>query len=93
MEKFDGAELIERVDLYILHIFGEKHGKNQLGLYHDDGLACFEYTSGPQVDRIRKYFIKILKEDSDLSLDCEANLKAVNFLDVTLNFKKCNKHS
>ena len=55
------------------------------GWYRDDGLACFGYTSGPQADRIRKDFIKIFREDFDLSITCETNLKAVNFLDVTLN--------
>ena len=58
-----------------------------------DGLACFKYTSGPQIDRIRKDFTKTFKEDFDLSLDWETNLKAANFLDVTLNFKRCNKRS
>ena len=54
-------------------------------MYHDDELACFRYTSGPQADRTRKYFIKILEEGFNLSITCEINLKAVNFLDVTLN--------
>ena len=71
--------------IYILHILEEKYGKHWKGLYHDDGLACFGYTSGPQGDRITKDFIKILKEDFDLSITCKTNLKAVNFLDVTLN--------
>ena len=85
MENFDGAELCELVGLYILHILGEKYGKHKIGLMIDDGLACFGYTSGPQTDRIKKDFIKIFKEDFDLSITCEINLKAVNFLDVTLN--------
>ena len=66
--------------LYILHILDDKYGKHR-----DDGLSRFRYTSGPQADRIRKDFIKIFKEDFDLSITCETNLKAVNFLDVTLN--------
>ena len=85
MGSFDGAELCELVDLYILHILGAKYGKHRKGLYRDDGLACFGYTSGPQADRIRKNFIKIFKEDFNLTITCETNLKAVNFLDVTLN--------
>ena len=85
MGSFDGAELCELVGLYILHILGEKYGKHRIGLYRDDGLACFGYTSGPQADRIRKDFIKIFKEDFDLSITCETNLKVVNVLDVTLN--------
>ena len=85
MGSFDGAELCELVGLYILHILGEKDGKRRIGWYSDDGLACFGNTSGPQADRIRKEFIKIFKEDFDLSIICETNLKALNFLDVTLN--------
>ena len=82
---FDGVELCEQVALYTLHILGEKHGKHRIGLYCNDGLACFECTSGPQADRIRKDFIKTFKENFDLSITCETNLKAVNFVDVTLN--------
>ena len=87
MGSFDDAELCELVDLYILHILGEKYGKHRISLYRDDELACFWYTSESQADRIRKYFIKIFRKDSDLSITCETNLKAVNFLDVTLNLK------
>ena len=71
MGGFDGAQLCELVDLYILHILGEKYGKHRIGLYRDDGLACFGYTSGPQADRIRKDFIKIFKGDFDLSITCK----------------------
>ena len=67
------------------HILGEKCGKYRIGLYRDDRLVCFGDTSGPQAGRIRKYFIKIFQEDFDVSITCETNLKAVNFLDVTLN--------
>ena len=28
-----------------------------------DRLACFEYTSGPEADSIREYYIKVFKED------------------------------
>ena len=87
MGSLDGAELCKLVGLYILHIFGEKYGKHRIGLYCDDGLACFGYTSGPQAGRIRKDFKKIFKEDFDHSITYETNLKAANFLDVNLNLK------
>ena len=61
MGSFDGAELCKLVGLYILHILGEMYGKHRIGLYHDDGLACFGYISGLQAKRIRKNFIKIFK--------------------------------
>ena len=38
--------------IYILHILGAKYRKHRIGLYRDDGLARFGYTSGPQADRI-----------------------------------------
>ena len=85
MGSFDGAELCQLVGLYILHILGEKCGKHRIGWYRDDGLTCFEYTSGPQAYRIRKDFIKIFKEDFNRSITSEKNLKTANFLDVTLN--------
>lgn len=85
MGSFDGAELRELAGLYILHIFGKKYGKHRIGLNRDEGLYCFAYTNGPQADRIRKDVIKIFKESFNPILICEANLKAVNFLDVTLN--------
>ena len=90
MGSFDDAELCKLVGLYICHILGEKYGKHRAGLYCDDGLACFGYISRPQADRIRKDFIKIFKEDFDLTITCETNLKAVNFLNVTLNLTTGN---
>ena len=94
-ESFDGVEICEIVCLCILHILGEKYGKHRIYFYGYDGLACFRYTRGPQADRTRKDFIKIFKEDFDLSITCETNLKAVNFLDVTLNLAtvKCQPYN
>ena len=54
MGSFDTVELCELLGLYILHILGEKYRKHRGGLYHNDRLPCFEYTSGTQADRIRK---------------------------------------
>ena len=55
------------------------------GFMYSPHFGCFGYSSGPQADRIRKDFITIFKEDFDLSITCETNLKAVIFLDITLN--------
>ena len=91
MGSFDGTELCELVDLYILLILAEKYRKHRISLYRDDRLACFGYTSRPLADRIRKDVTKVFKEDFDLSITCETNLKAVDFLDVTLSLitSKC----
>ena len=45
MGSFDGTELCELVGLCILHILGGKYAKHRIGLYRDDGLACFGHTS------------------------------------------------
>ena len=85
MGSYDGAEICELVGLYILHKLGEKYGKERISLYRDDGLACFENTSGPEVERIRKAFIKLFKNEFSLNIVSDANIKVVNFLDLTLN--------
>ena len=64
MSKFDGAKICEVVDLYILQKLDDKYGKERINLYMDDGLACLEITSGSEVERRRKAFIKSFKMDS-----------------------------
>jgi hypothetical protein len=81
---FDGAEVCELVGLYILHVLGNKFGNDNLGLYRDDGLACFHGIDGPTSDRIRKDIVNIFKE-LGLKITIKTNLKIVDFLDVTFN--------
>ena len=85
MGRFDGAEICELVGVYIHNVLGEKYGKERVGLYRDNGLAYFENISGPQAEKIRKNVIRIFKQEFDLNITSETNLKIVNFLDVTLN--------
>ena len=68
MSKFDGAEICEVVGLYILHKLDDKYGKERINLYMDDGLVWLEITSGSEVERRRKAFIKSFKMDSILTL-------------------------
>ena len=70
---------------WILHAFGEKYDKDKIGLYRDDGLACFGNINGSQAERIRKEFTLIFKTEIILSITSETNLKIVNVLDVSLN--------
>ena len=85
MGSFDGAEIWELVGISILHVLGAKYGKNNHGTYRDDGLAYFENMNGSQADRIRKDFIAIFKNEFQLKIVCNTNLKIVNFLDVTFD--------
>jgi hypothetical protein len=82
MGSFDGAETCELVGCYILSILSQKFGNN-IGLYRDDGLAALNATPF-QIDKIKKDICKTFK-DIGLKITIEANLKIVNYLDVTLN--------
>ena len=42
MGSFDGVEVCELVDLYLLNILKSEFGGNNIGFYRDDGLSCFE---------------------------------------------------
>ena len=86
MGSFNGAGICELVDVYILNLSSDKYGKERVGLYRDNGLPCFENASGPEAEKIRKDVIKIFKQEFDLNITSETNLKIINFLDVTLNF-------
>ena len=49
--------------------------KEHIGFYRDDGLAVLNLP-GPQVDRIRKDFVRIFKE-SGLKVTIETNLLCI----------------
>ena len=85
MGSYDGAEICELVGLYILLVLGEKYGKDKVGLYREDGLACFGNINGSQAEQIRKEFISIFKTEFKLTITSEANLRIINFLDIRLN--------
>ncbi len=73
----DGAEICELVGLFILNKLGQKFGKENIGLYRDDGLAIMKSKSARLADKTRK--------ELGLKITAEANLHVVNFLDVTFD--------
>ena len=84
MGSFDGAEICELVGLYILGSLSQTLIKNNLGLYHDDGLIILRGKNGHELDKTRKEIIKIFK-NIGFQIDININLKIVDFLDVTFN--------
>ena len=84
MDSFDGAEICELVALFILNHLGQKFGKQNIGLYRDDGLAILKNKSARLADKTRKELHEIF-EQFDLKITAEANLHVVNFLDVTFD--------
>ena len=89
MGSWDGAEVCELVGLYILSKLVVRFGKNNIGLYRDDGLGIIPNASGPEADRGRKDLIKIFKMIG-LKIDdsVETNIKKVDFLDVNFDLNK-----
>ena len=83
---YDGAQVCELVGLYILDIPAKEPGHDKIGLYRDDGLACFETLSGPESEKVKKKLCKIFKE-SGLSIIVQCNLQITYFLDVTLDLR------
>ena len=44
---------------FLLYQLSNVYNKKDIGLYEDDGLTVFKNKSGPQAERINKYFQKI----------------------------------
>ena len=84
MGSFDGAEVCELVGLLILSRLKAKFNNESIGLYRDDGLAAFRNMGPRTADKVRKQFIDCFQQFG-LRITCQANMKIVNFLDVTLN--------
>lgn len=82
MGSYDGAETCELVGTYILYQITKKHGKN-FGLYRDDGLGIIRGTPR-QIELIKKDLCAIFHRNK-LKITVEANMKIINFLDVTLD--------
>ena len=83
MGSFDGPEVCELVGLFFLHSLEKRFGKN-IGIYRDDGLVALSTTSGILADKAREDLIGML-ENFGLKITAQANLKSVNFLDITLD--------
>ena len=90
MGSYDGAEICELVGLLLLNDVTTLLGKENVGLYRDDGLAVVDKATGPKLDRMRKDIIAIFKNHG-LSITIDINLKIVEFLDVTFNLHQ-NKY-
>lgn len=82
MGSYDGAETCELVAIYMLHEINRKIGQN-FGLYRDDGLGAIRGTPR-EVEQTKKKLCAVFREFG-LSITVSANLKIVDFLDVTLD--------
>ena len=81
MGAYDSAECCDLVGLYILHQL--QNLGIMIGLYRDDGLAVSKLNA-QQTERVKKDIQKIFN-DNNLKITITANMKVVDFLDVTFN--------
>ena len=83
---YDGAEVCELVGTYALASLPQTiHKRESIGLYRDDGLAV-NRCSGCDAERAKKGIIRHFRS-LGLKITIETNLKAANFLDLTLDLK------
>ena len=58
---FDGGEMCELVELYILSLVQKELSKKDNGLYCDHGVVVLRNANGRTIDLCRKDFISIFK--------------------------------
>ena len=85
MGSYDGAEICEPVGLFILNHLGKTFGKENIGLYRDDGLAIIKNRSARLADKREKSSTKFLNNLTKNHSGSKINLHVVNFLDVTFD--------
>ena len=83
MGSYDGAKVCDLEGLYIL---SQLQNLNlNIGLYRDDSLAVGPQTP-QQLDHVRTEICRIFKENK-LKITIHANMKRVDFLDVTIDLE------
>ena len=86
----DSAEVSELVGLYILHKVTSILPKEHVGIFRDDMLFVMKTTrraNGRNCELMGQKLSKLFNEWFDLRITWEANLRVVNYLDISLNFE------
>ena len=86
MGSYDSAEVTDIVGLYLLHQLQDIG--IPIGLYRDDGLALSD-KNGQDTEDIKNKIVRIFRKNG-LEVTIKANMKVVDFLDVTLNLNTGN---
>ena len=63
MGSFDGREICELIDLYLLDKLLSLIWRENLTLYIDNGFAAINVSSGPLLDKMRKNTIASFKNE------------------------------
>ena len=86
MGSYDDAGLYELVGLYLFDLLTKEFGKQNIGLFKDDGLSCFENISRANAEKLKKNLFKFFKSNG-LSITVECNLSITDFLDLNFDLK------
>ena len=78
MGSFDGTEICELLGFYLLDTLSSLIGRENAGLYRDDGLTAINNSSGPVLNKMRKNIIVLFKNEK-LSITLEINLFETDF--------------
>ena len=62
MGSYGGAKICELVGLFIVNHLGKSFGKENIGLYRDDGLAIIKNKSARLADKTRKELHKAFEQ-------------------------------
>ena len=73
MGAYDGAEVCELIDIFLLNLLGRQYDPKNIGLYRDDGLSICKNCSGPQMEKIKKRLQKVFKNNG-LNVIIECNM-------------------
>ena len=87
MGSFDGSEICKLVDLFLLDRLASVLGKENVGLYQDDGLAVLRNNSGPTIERTRKKITKAFQAQG-IRITSECNLSRTDFLDMCFDLNE-----
>ena len=82
MESFDGEDICDVVELYIISKLGNVF--SNCGLYRDDGLGVIDLAKPVVYDRIRKQVFKVMS-DIGFKFSLDLGNQVTDFLDVFLN--------
>lgn len=91
MGSYDGAEICDLVGLFILKNLTELIARTNIGLYRDDGLMILRNKKGRATDKVGKEINKAFK-NIQLQIEIETSLKAVNFLNTTMDLNNNSYH-
>ena len=83
MGSFDGAETCELIGLFILSQLQDLN--INVGLYRDDGLSVCNKPPR-EIEKTKKEICKIFA-NNDLKITIEANIKSIDYLDITMDLR------